>query len=149
MENKELTLGQKRVHLTFNPSNDNVIGQIKLKCAELIDLCNNHMIKPGDGKATHPEAGEANRCLATAMTNFETGQMYAVKGVAKLLPKKESTWQDRLIAERDELESKLNKLKDFLGGPDLLAYETNELLKEQAIAMNQYLNVLNTRIENL
>jgi hypothetical protein len=61
----EQTLGQKRVRVSFNPSQDSVVDQIKQKTAELIDLV--ETLKEKDGRA----AAEAQTC-------FQTGCMYAV-----------------------------------------------------------------------
>lgn len=67
MENtKELTLGEKRVGLNFNPSNDPIVTQIKTQVAALIDLCESL-------KAKEP------RLAATAQTQFEGASMWAVK----------------------------------------------------------------------
>jgi hypothetical protein len=74
-ETRELTLGEKRCHITFNPSDNGDIATIKQKCAELINLCQGHSLKTEDP--------EAKRCFSLAMTEIETAQMYAVKGVAK------------------------------------------------------------------
>jgi hypothetical protein len=76
METKQqLTLGEERCHITFNPSNDGDISVIKTKCAELINLL--------DGYSKKTDNPEAKRCFAVAMTEIETAQMYGVKGIAK------------------------------------------------------------------
>ena len=74
---KEKTLGEQRCHVDFNPNGNTDINQIKRQCADLIDLINGYMAKT--------EEGEAKRCFAKAMTDVETAQMYAVKGIAKEL----------------------------------------------------------------
>ena len=38
---KELTLGEKRCHINFNPSSDDKIGTFKRMMADAIDFCNN------------------------------------------------------------------------------------------------------------
>lgn len=60
------TLGQNRVRLEFNPSSDNVVDQIKLKSAELIDLC--ETVKDKDP-----------RLASLAQTTYEEAAMWAVK----------------------------------------------------------------------
>lgn len=94
MKNQELTIGEKRCHIKFNPSNDGDINLIKTKCAELINLCvnfterNNEELKSLDNTFTSEELEilhEANRCFSIAATEIETAQMYAVKGIAKTL----------------------------------------------------------------
>jgi hypothetical protein len=72
---KPETLGEKRCHISFNPSADDKIGTFKRKMADAIDYCNNELLLTEDG--------EAKRCFSIAMTELETAQMYAVKGIAK------------------------------------------------------------------
>jgi len=77
---REMTLGEKRVHLNFNPSSDDKIGTFKRMMAEAIDYLetNKSLI----------EDPEAKRCFSIAQTELETAQMYGVKGIAKTLPNK-------------------------------------------------------------
>jgi hypothetical protein len=72
---KELTLGEKRCHINFNPSSDDKIGQFKRMMADAIDFCNEEHIRS--------TSREADRCFEIAMEHLETAQMYAVKGIAK------------------------------------------------------------------
>jgi len=75
-ENKrEMTLGEKRCHINFNPSSDDKIGTFKRMMADAIDYCNNELQSTEDP--------EAKRCFSIAMTELETAQMYGVKGIAK------------------------------------------------------------------
>ena len=67
-----MTLGTDRVRLNFNPSKDDLVGQIKLKTAELIDLCN-------QGQLDADMRSEPIRCWALAMTHYEIAAMFAVK----------------------------------------------------------------------
>jgi hypothetical protein len=57
-------------------------------------------------------------------------------------------WQERLHTEREELSLKLVKLRNFTQDHMFtkLAYEERLLLADQAIAMEQYLLILNRRI---
>lgn len=67
------TLGQKRVVLNYGiPTQEqkDLAQEIKLKCAELIDL-----IEPLKTN------GERARVVALAQTEFETACMYSVKAV--------------------------------------------------------------------
>lgn len=86
-----MTLGEKRVHLTFNPSDDDKIGQFKRMMADAIDFCNEevqNLTGSTDGKGVREQMediNEAARCFSIAMTHLETAQMYAVKGIAKTL----------------------------------------------------------------
>lgn len=76
-EEKELTFGQKAVGLTFNPSNDPVVDAIKAAFAHAIDLCNDQRNIVGQS--------ESGRLLSKAITDAQSAQMFAVKGV---------TWRD-------------------------------------------------------
>lgn len=72
-----LTFGQKAVGLTFNPSGDADVLAIKQAFASAIDVINN--LRTAAGK------GEAVRMYSVAITEAQTAQMWAVKGV---------TWKD-------------------------------------------------------
>lgn len=61
-----MTIGEDRVRIKFNPSDDSVVAQIKQKSAELIDLCETI-------KAKDP------RLVALAQTHYEDAAMWAVK----------------------------------------------------------------------
>ena len=73
--NRQMTLGEKRCHINFNPSSDDKIGTFKRMMADAIDYCQNELLMTEDG--------EAKRCFSIAMTELETAQMYGVKGIAK------------------------------------------------------------------
>lgn len=73
---RELTYGEKAVGLTFNPSNDANVQKVKELYAQIIDLCNELRTEAGQG--------EKGRLLSVAITEAQTAQMWAVKGV---------TWQ--------------------------------------------------------
>jgi hypothetical protein len=70
---QELSYGEKAVGLTFNPSGDATVNEIKSLYAKIIDICN----------SARAEAGqiEKNRHLSVAITDAETAQMRAVKGI--------------------------------------------------------------------
>lgn len=70
MEN-EKTLGENRVKIDFNTTNDSLVDQIKRKSAELIDLCEEMR---ADGSS------EKQRVLSLAQTGYEDACMWAVKG---------------------------------------------------------------------
>lgn len=67
-----MTIGEDRVRIKFNPSDDSLVAKIKQKSAELIDLCEEmrHQVSGGP---------EMERCLALAMTHYEDAAMWAVK----------------------------------------------------------------------
>jgi hypothetical protein len=67
------TLGQSRVRLSFNPSANQDVEKIKMRVADLIDLCEDFKKKsPGN---------EAARLFSLAQTHFEDAAKWAVKGV--------------------------------------------------------------------
>lgn len=70
---REPTYGEQAVGITFNPANDPVVQKIKTLYAEIIDICD----------ATRKEAvqSEKGRLLSVAITEAQTAQMWAVKGV--------------------------------------------------------------------
>jgi hypothetical protein len=63
------TIGEQRVRVNFNPSEDKLVDDIKLKTARLIDICNGMI----DGTQ------EKTRAAACAMTYYEMAAMWAVK----------------------------------------------------------------------
>lgn len=66
-----MTLGEDRVRIKFNPSDNTLVGQIKQKSAELIDLCEAYRSTCMDG--------EVARLWSLAMTDYEDAAMWAVK----------------------------------------------------------------------
>lgn len=72
--NEELTEGQYRVGVTFNPSGNDKVALIKSMAAALIDE-----LAPIAADREHPGA----RCAAVAMTEIEGAAMWAVKAVTK------------------------------------------------------------------
>lgn len=69
------TKGEYRVGITFNPSNDPHVNEIKKLAAEFIDLCA-HLKDPNAD-------GEVVRLWALAMTHAEDAAMWAVKAITK------------------------------------------------------------------
>jgi len=74
---RELTFGEKAVGLTFNPSNDPQVQACKEAFAAIIDNLNDLRNSTQDG--------ERKRILSIAITEAQTAQMWAVKGI---------TWTD-------------------------------------------------------
>jgi hypothetical protein len=69
----KMTYGQKAVGLTFNPSENRKVEKIKRLYAEIIDLLN----EENESKNTC----EQTRLLKIAITEAQTAQMWAVKGI--------------------------------------------------------------------
>lgn len=57
-------------------------------------------------------------------------------------------YQDRMIAERNELKTRLDRLYRFQATPEYLQLEPEDrdLLVNQSVAMNHYLIILDKRI---
>ena len=72
-------------------------------------------------------------------------------GAAEIEAEQESTWQQRLIDERDELQVRYDALATFLSHKETayIDYVDLKLLEQQQAAMQKLLGVLNTRIERI
>lgn len=85
----ELTFGQKAVGLTFNPSGDPVVNDLKTKAAAFIDACdavrNNTGAQVALQKMSSDAQREVCRMASIAITEAQTAQMWAVKA---------ATWKD-------------------------------------------------------
>lgn len=73
-----MTKGGYRVGIDFNPSGDDLVGQIKRQAADLIDLIDT--IPLGDDG---PGQGERARLKALAQTHIEDAAMWGVKAATK------------------------------------------------------------------
>jgi hypothetical protein len=73
-----LTFGQKAVGLTFNPSGDPIVDELKREYAKIIDLCEmkRQSLMAGSG---------AHRLWSIAITEAQGAQMWSVKA---------ATWKD-------------------------------------------------------
>jgi hypothetical protein len=82
---ENLTLGQERVGVNFNPSQKEIVKNIKQKTAELIDLIDSITLATlGDPSIPEPSInGEVRRLKALAMTSYEEAAMWAVKAATK------------------------------------------------------------------
>lgn len=75
-----MTKGEYRVGITFNPSNDDMVGQIKRKAADLIDLIESI---PTALMTCDAQLSEVFRLKALAQTHIEDAAMWAVKAATK------------------------------------------------------------------
>lgn len=71
-----MSLGEDRVRIKFNPSDNTLVSQIKQKSAELIDLVDR---LPGPQPHDDKKYSEFRRLMALAQTNYEDAAMWAVK----------------------------------------------------------------------
>lgn len=76
-----MTKGEYRVGITFNPSNDDMVSQIKRKAADLIDLI--QTIPTPEPVSLDTHFAEVNRLKALAQTEIESAAMWAVKAATK------------------------------------------------------------------
>lgn len=75
---KAQTFGERAVGLSFNPSGDPSVNELKQLYAQIVDICH--------AKRQHLMQGsEAHRLWAVAITEAQTAQMWAVKA---------ATWKD-------------------------------------------------------
>lgn len=79
------TKGEYRVGISFNPSNDDMVGQIKRAAADLIDLI--ETIPIPEPVSLNMHFSEVMRLKALAQTDIETAAMHAVKAATKPEPK--------------------------------------------------------------
>lgn len=82
-----MTKGEFRVGIDFNPSGDDLVGQIKRKAADLIDLIETIGPKAGVDANVGQLDGEVARLKAVAQTAAEDAAMWAVKAATKPAPK--------------------------------------------------------------
>lgn len=71
MEKRSLTFGEKAVGLTFNPSNNTVVQNIKTQFAAIIDGLNS--------EASHSTDLEVTDMYQFAIRQAQMAQMWAVK----------------------------------------------------------------------
>jgi hypothetical protein len=76
-EPRPLTLGERRVRLSFNPNGNPQVDRIKRIAADAIDQC--ELLKAGVRDWPPDQRGEALRLYALAQTTFEEAAMWAVK----------------------------------------------------------------------
>jgi len=74
-EQRKMTYGEKAVGLTFNPSGDEKVNKVKELYAEIIDLCSDLR------ECCGADQGEKGRLLSVAITEAQSAQMWAVKGI--------------------------------------------------------------------
>jgi hypothetical protein len=79
-DTRELSFGEKAVGLTFNPSGDPKVQEVKELYAKIIDLLNDLRTETNVSIS-----GEVKRHASIAITEAETAQMRAVKAI---------TWKD-------------------------------------------------------
>jgi len=66
-------VGAARCGVKFNPDGNANVDRLKTLAAAFMEACGKLQAAADDG--------DAKRCFATAMTNMESAQMFAVKGL--------------------------------------------------------------------
>lgn len=74
MEDKEKTIGERRVRVDFNVSNSDAATDIKINGAKMIDVC--EAMKPQGYEKVQPDK---LRLISLAQTAYEEATMWAVK----------------------------------------------------------------------
>lgn len=74
---RKMTYGEKAVGLTFNPSNNGDVDELKRAYAQIID----HLDDFRKGYITRGDNPEMVRLCSIAITEAQTAQMWAVKAV--------------------------------------------------------------------
>jgi hypothetical protein len=75
---RPMTFGQKAVGLTFNPSGDPTVHELKTLYAQIIDICERERSKIMERRiASQPN--EAARLWTIAITQAQDAQMWSVK----------------------------------------------------------------------
>jgi hypothetical protein len=70
-DERQLTFGERAVGLTFNPSGDQTVLDLKTAAAEFIDIC--------AAKRETATDAEIKRMYSVAITEAQGAQMWAVK----------------------------------------------------------------------
>lgn len=78
-----MTPGEYRVGLTFNPSGDDRVTQIKRASAALIDLIMSQPVGDTETDAELYRTAEVARLNRLAVESIEAGAMWAVKAATK------------------------------------------------------------------
>lgn len=84
---RPLTLGERRVRISFNPNQAPHVGELKRQAAAFIDHCQE--LRPVIASArdlTEEDKAELNRLLSLAQTHAEDAAMWAVKAATIKLP---------------------------------------------------------------
>lgn len=76
MEERELTLGEKRVRINFDTIGNSSIDTVKRRAAVDIDFLQSLKYTSGDC------SGEQARLLSLAQTSYEEAAMWAVKAIS-------------------------------------------------------------------
>lgn len=74
---QELSLGERRVRTTFNPTDDSIVQHLKERAAEYINYIDQNVNAPVGMDSS--KLGEFVRLKSLAMTDIENAAMWAVK----------------------------------------------------------------------
>lgn len=83
IKERKMTLGEYRVGVSFNPSQDPAVASIKAHAAALIDEIAALRANKTQGVEDAELRGEVCRLCALAVTDIENAAMWAVKAATK------------------------------------------------------------------
>jgi hypothetical protein len=85
---RPLTLGERRVRISFNPNQAPHVNELKTMAAAFVDYCHELRAIARDPSRVlgHEDVGELNRLVALAQTHAEDAAMWAVKAATLGLP---------------------------------------------------------------
>lgn len=85
---RPMTLGERRVRISFNPNQAPHVGELKTAQAGFIDYCQELRAISRDPSRVmgSEDVGELNRLIALAQTHAEDAAMWAVKAATIGLP---------------------------------------------------------------
>jgi hypothetical protein len=85
---RPLTLGERRVRISFNPNQAAHVGELKTMAAAFIDYCTQLRAIARDPSRVlgADDVGELNRLVALAQSTAEDAAMWAVKAATLGLP---------------------------------------------------------------
>lgn len=75
-----LSYGEQLVWINFNPSNDDLVHQLKSKYAEIINMLQSARFEQNSNIKIESHS-ERQRYISIAITEAQTAQMWAVKAV--------------------------------------------------------------------
>ena len=80
-----MSYGQRAVGITFNPAGDPAVNEVKTLSAQLIDICNDLLVKEPTYSAENDEEmrvySERGQLLKEAIRQAQAAQMWIVKAI--------------------------------------------------------------------
>ena len=99
MNDRPMTFGERAVGLSFNPSGNPAVNELKTLCAALIDACQEAREETSDP--------EVKRMYSIAITEAQTAQMWSVKAATW----RRLTAQEHVVPGRDAIAEIVERLR--------------------------------------